>query len=65
MDLEKQKEWGRQSSGRRDRVCPVGHKYFGGPALRCPECKKNPPQAAEGVIELAGFKVRVILEPIT
>jgi Zn finger protein HypA/HybF involved in hydrogenase expression len=32
----------------------------------CPKCKGKPPlAAAEGVIELSGFRVRVILEPIT
>jgi hypothetical protein len=59
------KQWGKENSGVKPRTCPVGHAFTGGPAKKCPECKKTPIQVAEGVIELSGFRVRVILEPIT
>jgi hypothetical protein len=51
------------------RPCPACGTLFTGFARNTcpnPECKKKPLLAtAEGVIELAGFRVRVILEPIT
>lgn len=49
-------EWGRSNSGRRERACSLGHKYFGGPALHCPECKKKPPKS-----ELGGLVKAVLI----